>query len=379
MTKKIIDYIKLRDYDRPTLIIDVDQVEENYRRFKKGMPHAHVHYAIKANPHPYILERLVSIGCKFDCASIGEIKDCLDAGANPADISFGNTIKRWQDIKDAYELGIRLFAADSRQELDKISLYAPNSEVFIRIIIHSTEAEWPLSRKFGCSSSKVLPLMDYAVEKELIPVGISFHVGSQTRHPHMWHDSLDAVSHVWHQCKDAGHNLTVLNIGGGFPAQYPNSDITEIEEYGASVSAAIKERFGDVEYIMAEPGRGLVGNTGCIVAEVLLVSKKHDEDPVRWVYLNIGRFHGLAETEKEAIKYQITRINDLDQESEGSECILAGPTCDSADILYEDHKMIFPNDLKWGDKVIIHNCGAYTTTYSSVNFNGIPPLRVIAI
>lgn len=369
-------YILDQTFDRPTLVIDVDRVEENYHQLKSGMPDAHIHYAVKANPHPAILERLVKLGCRFDAASIGEIDLCLDAGAAPDHISFGNTVKRPQDIMDAYSQGIRLYAADSRQELAKIAEYAPGSNVFIRVLMRSTEAEWPLSRKFGCSSSKVVPLMEYAQSIGLHPVGLSFHVGSQTRHPHMWDDSLDSVAAIWHNAVEAGFDLSLLNIGGGFPAYY-GVDITQPKEYGAAIMQSVKDRFGNVPYIMAEPGRGLVGDAGAIAAEVLLVSHKHDDDPVRWVYLNIGRFHGLAETEAEAIKYQFVTPDCASTET--GPCIVAGPTCDSADVMYETYQLEFPDDLAWGQRIIIKNCGAYTSTYSSVAFNGFPPLAVVTI
>ena len=373
---RLVSHAQTNKFDRPTLLIDVDQVEENYNQLKAGMPSAHIHYAVKANPHPEILKRLVSLGCRFDAASIGEIDMCLAAGADPAHISFGNTVKRVQDVKDAYAKGISLFAADASEELAKISEHAPKSNVFIRVLMRSTEAEWPLSRKFGCSSSMVIPLMHEAQELELNPVGLSFHVGSQTRHPHMWYDSLDSVAAIWHNAIEEGFTLNLLNIGGGFPAYY-GVDITEPEEYGERILEAVKDRFGEVDYIMAEPGRGLVGSAGCIAAEVLLVSRKHEEDPVRWVYLNIGRFHGLAETEAEAIKYQF--LTPDSDSTNLSPCILAGPTCDSADVMYEEHKVNLPNDLTYGDRFIILNCGAYTSTYSTVAFNGFPPLRVEVI
>jgi ornithine decarboxylase len=373
---RLISYIEKNEFSRPTLLLDVDKVESNYLQLKAGMPGAHIHYAVKANPHPDILARLVSLGCRFDAASIGEIDLCLEAGAEPSHISFGNTVKRVQDIIEAYAKGISLFAADAEEELTKISMYAPGSSVFIRVLMYSTEAEWPLSRKFGCSSSMVIPLMHEARELGLNPVGLSFHVGSQTRHPHMWYDSLDSVAAIWHNALEEGFDLSLLNIGGGFPAYY-GVDITEPVEYGRSIMTALQERFGNVEYIMAEPGRGLVGSAGAIAAETLLVSRKHAEDPVRWVYLNIGRFHGLAETEAEAIKYQF--LTPDCESNETSPCIVAGPTCDSADVMYETHKVEFPLDLTFGDRVIILNCGAYTSTYSTVAFNGFPPLRVEVI
>ena len=132
---KIIKHINSNTFERPTLVIDIKQVEENYNQLKAGMEKAHIHYAVKANPHPKVLKRLVKLGCRFDAASIGEIKLCLDAGAKPEHISFGNTVKRWQDIEFAYARGIDLFAADAEEELEKIARHAPNSRVFIRVLI----------------------------------------------------------------------------------------------------------------------------------------------------------------------------------------------------------------------------------------------------
>lgn len=373
---KLENYIRTNDFERPTLILDIDQVEKNYRALKRGMPKANIHYAVKANPHPTILKKLVKLGCRFDAASMGEIKMCLDAGAKPEHISFGNTIKRTQDIEFAYKNGIDLFSADAEEELEKIARLAPGSKVFIRILISSAEAEWPLSRKFGCSSSYVIPLLDYAKGLDLQPVGLSFHVGSQTKHPYMWYDCLDSVAAIWQNARDEGHNLYLLNIGGGFPAYY-GVDITDPEDYGVDLMHAIVERFDGVDYIMAEPGRGLVGSAGAMAAEVLLVSRKTPGDHIRWVFLNVGRFSGLAEVEGEAIKYQFVVTGKEDEET--SECIIAGPTCDSADILYEKNKVALPINLAAGDKIIVKTCGAYTSTYSTVAFNGFPPLEVVVL
>jgi ornithine decarboxylase len=138
----------------------------------------------------------------------------------------------------------------------------------------------------------------------------------------------------------------------------------------------VTERFGDVPRLMAEPGRGLVAEAGMIVAEVVLTSRKSDRDMHRWVYLSIGRFSGLAETEGEAIRYQF--VTPRDGEPTGP-CIVAGPSCDSADVLYEKRPMNLPLSLRSGDRVLIRNTGAYTSTYSTVAFNGFPPLDVVAI
>jgi ornithine decarboxylase len=373
---KLESYIRAHAFDVPTLVLDIDKVESNYQELRAGMPTAHIHYAVKANPHPDILSRLVKLGCKFDAASTQEIKMCLDAGAKPSDISYGNTIKRAQDIAWAWHNGIKLFSADSEEELHKLSQHAPGCQVFIRLLVSSAEAEWPLSRKFGCSTSYAIPLLDLARALGLDPVGLSFHVGSQTKHPYMWYDCLDTVAAIWHDARAEGHDLWLLNIGGGFPAYY-GVDITDSRTYGAILMAEVEQRFEGVEYIMAEPGRGMTGSAGALSAECVLVSRKTPGDPVRWVYLNVGRFSGLAEAEGESIKYQFTV---LDKESEPtSPCIVAGPTCDSADVLYERNKVDFPVSLTSGDRVIIWTCGAYTSTYSTIAFNGFPPLQVVAI
>jgi len=373
---KLEQYIRANEFEVPTLVLDIDQVEANYAELKAGMPTAHIHYAVKANPHPAILNRLVKLGCRFDAASTQEIQMCLDAGAAPADISYGNTIKRVQDIAWAWMQGIKLYSADSEEELHKLSKHAPGCQVFIRLLVSSAEAEWPLSRKFGCSTSYAIPLLNHAKSLGLEAVGLSFHVGSQTKHPYMWYDCLDTVAAIWHDAREEGHKLWLLNIGGGFPAYY-GVDITDSRTYGTILMDEVEQRFEGVTYIMAEPGRGMTGSAGAIAAECVLVSRKTPGDPVRWVYLNVGRFSGLAEAEGESIKYQFTV---LDKESEtSSPCIVAGPTCDSADVLYERNKVDFPASLTSGDRVIIWTCGAYTSTYSTIAFNGFPPLQVVAI
>jgi ornithine decarboxylase len=362
-------------FDRPTLVIDADRVETQYHALKAGLGQAHVHYAVKANPHRAIIERLVSLGSRFDCASRGEIELCLSLGARPEDISYGNTVKRVSDIAFAHRAGVTLYAADAEEELDKIAAQAPGAGVYIRLLVEASQADWPLSRKFGCDGPTALRLLDYARGLGLTPRGFSFHVGSQTRRAEMWGPILDQFARLWADAKTAGHALDLLNIGGGFPAYYGEA-IDGPTDYAARVMNQVTARFGAVPYVMAEPGRGLVAEAGMIVAEVVLVSRKSDRDMHRWVYLSIGRFSGLAETEGEAIRYQFVTPRDGDAMGP---CILAGPSCDSADVLYEKRPVQLPLTLQAGDRVLIRNTGAYTSTYSSVCFNGFPPLDVVAI
>lgn len=362
-------------FDRPTLVVDTGAVADRYAALARGLGDARIHYAVKANPAPEIIARLVALGSGFDAASRAEIALCLEQGAAPERMSFGNTVKRASDIAYAHGCGIRLFAADSEEELDKIAARAPGARVYIRLIVETSPADWPLTRKFGCAHGKVVDLFRHASARGLEPVGLSFHVGSQTRRASMWAGVLDEIADSWRGLQDAGYAPTLLNIGGGFPAFY-GEEVEGPASYGAEIRRLIAARFPDVPQIMAEPGRGLVAEAGAIAAEVLLVSRKSDTDLHRWVYLDIGKFSGLAETMDEAIRYQF--LTERDGEALGP-CILAGPSCDSADVLYEKRPVFLPQSLRAGDRVIIRNCGAYTSTYASVGFNGFPPLDVVVI
>lgn len=361
-------------FERPTLIIDTDMVAQRYAALAQGLGRAQIHYAVKANPDPRILQRLVLAGSGFDAASRPEIEACLAAGAAVGQISFGNTIKRASDIAWAAEQGITLFAADAEEELRKIAQHAPGARVYIRVIVETTQADWPLTRKFGTSAAQVPVLFDLAQALGLRPVGLSFHVGSQTRRAAMWTPVLDQMAEVWRDLKTR-HDPELLNIGGGFPA-FHGAPVDAPADYAAEVISMIEARFGPVPQIMAEPGRGLVAEAGCIAAEVLLVARKDPGDLHRWVYLDIGKFSGLAETMDEAIRYAFLTERDADRHGP---CVLAGPSCDSADVLYEHRPVDLPLTLQAGDRIVIRNCGAYTSTYASVGFNGFPPLDVVVI
>lgn len=360
---------------RPTLVVDLDRVARNYRALAAGLGGARIHYAVKANPEPAVLRRLVACGSSFDAASRGEIEDCLAAGATPDRISFGNTVKRAGDIAFAHAMGIDLFAADAPEELEKIAANAPGARVFIRLAVDNSAADWPLSRKFGAHPESAIELMRLAACLGLRPAGISFHVGSQTRQAAMWRPVLTEAAGIWLAARAEGFDLDLLNIGGGFPAFY-GEPVQEAAAYGAEVMGMVGALFGRPAHVMAEPGRGLVAEAGVIGAEVLLVAHRRPEDIARWVYLDIGKFSGLAETIDEAIRYQFETTADGGQTGP---CILAGPSCDSADVLYEKRPVQLPLALKAGDRVRIRAAGAYTSSYASVGFNGFPPLDVVCI
>jgi ornithine decarboxylase len=381
MTERIRDFLRNRREDGPCLVVDLDVVRDNYTKFSRALPNTRVFYAVKANPAPEILRLLTLLGSCFDAASVAEIEMVLAAGATADRISFGNTIKKERDIVRALELGVRLFAVDCEAEVDKVvraakAAKADEVKVFCRILSDCAGAEWPLSRKFGCAPEMAVDVLEHAHRHKLEAYGVSFHVGSQQRNTKAWDVALASASAVFRECAERGIHLSMVNLGGGFPTKYLKS-IPAVEAYGEAIFRALTKHFGNrIPETIIEPGRGMVGNAGIIEAEVVLVSKKSENDDVRWVYLDIGKFGGLAETMDESIRYPVRTPRDGD---ELAPCVLAGPTCDSADVMYEKQPYALPISLEIGDKVLIEGTGAYTATYSSVAFNGFKPLRTYHI
>lgn len=376
ISPRIRGFLADRRPDEPCLVIDLDRVRRNYDAFRRAMPESAVYYAVKANPHPEILRLLATAGSSFDCASVAEIGMALDAGATPDRISYGNTIKKERDIGRAHELGVRLFAVDCAAEVDKIARAAPGAKVFCRVLTSGEGAEWPLSRKFGCDPDMAVEVLERACRLGLDPVGVSFHVGSQQTRTGAWDEALAASAGIFRELDQRGIRLSMVNLGGGFPTRYL-SQVPELDHYGQAIYAAVRRLFGNrIPDTVIEPGRGMVGDCGVIRAEVVLVSQKSAEDPLRWVYLDIGKFGGLAETMDEAIRYSILTDRDSDAKVP---CVVAGPTCDSADVLYEKTPYHLPETLVPGDEVFIEGTGAYTSTYASVAFNGFEPLRTYVV
>ena len=375
MTQKVARFLAAHRPATPCLVMDVDRVESNFRTLHAALPLARIYYAVKANPAGPVLARLVGLGSSFDAASAEEVDACLDAGASPDRISFGNTIKKISAIRQAHAAGVTMFAFDSDEELDKLAAHAPGARVYCRILVENGGADWPLSRKFGTSVEHARTLMVRAGTLGLDPFGLSFHVGSQQTDTTSYEAAIGQVAMLFTDLKDAGVNLRMCNLGGGFPTSY-RDDVPGIDRFGQAIMGAMTRHFGNaLPEMVIEPGRFLVADAGVVSAEVVLVSRRgHPEggtDPVRWVYLDIGRFGGLAETEGEAIKYRIR--TDHDGTETGPVCI-AGPTCDGADILYERANYRLPMALACGDRVSLMSTGAYVSTYASQGFNGFAPL-----
>ncbi|WP_349571525.1 type III PLP-dependent enzyme [Azotobacter salinestris] len=383
MSIKIEDYYPPATFQRmkafadkqetPFVVIDTETISNAYDELGNCFPFARIYYAVKANPAVEIIRLLRDKGSNFDIASIYELDKVLAEGVGAERISYGNTIKKSRDIRYFYEKGVRLFATDSEADLRNIAKAAPGSKIYVRILTEgSTTADWPLSRKFGCQPDMALDLLILARQLGLVPYGVSFHVGSQQRDIDVWDAVIAKVKVIFERLKEEdGISLQMINMGGGFPANYITKT-NSLQTYAEEIIRFLKEDFGEeLPEIILEPGRSLIANAGILVSEVVLVSRKSRTAVERWVYTDVGKFSGLIETMDEAIKYPIW----TEKKGEMEEVVIAGPTCDSADIMYENYKYGLPLNLASGDRLYWLSTGAYTTSYSAVEFNGFPPLK----
>ncbi|MGA3402385.1 MAG: type III PLP-dependent enzyme [Acetobacteraceae bacterium] len=360
----------------PCVIVDLETVRQRYGALRALLPGARLYYAVKANPAVPVIAALDGLDIGFDLASSGEIERCRMLGIAPERFCFGNTVKRECDIARAYARGIDLYAFDSLAELEKLARAAPGARVFCRLSVHGRGAEWPLTRKFGCSLHLAGELLVRAKLLGLRPIGVSFHVGSQQTDPDQWAIAIGHASGVFRSCQRQGVALELLNVGGGLPAHY-RAPVPPLARYAETITAAVARHFaGSPPLLMVEPGRYLVGDAGILRSTVLLIARHGNHDPRRWVYLDAGRYNGLAETQGESIHYRIRTPRDG---GAAEPVVLAGPTCDSTDIIYDRANYALPVDLAIGDVIDFLAAGAYTASYASVEFNGFPPLATYCI
>ncbi|MFY1693542.1 type III PLP-dependent enzyme [Plantactinospora sp. WMMB782] len=355
--------------------MDTDLVVQRADLFKSLFPATDIRYAVKANPAPPVLRALVSAGVGFDVASVAELELCLSCDAQPADIVFSNPIKKVSAIAAAHKLGVTHFTSDSISDVENLAQFAPRSEVSIRMVASGSGAVGPFGNKFGCGPAETVEAVLRAVEVGLRP-GIAFHVGSQQNDIDAWRECIVAAAEVSRAVESSGVTIGRLNIGGGFPVSYDRACL-ELVDIARLVHTLVADLFTVRPQVMVEPGRYLVAPAGIVEAEVVLVSRRPAGTDLRWVFLDVGRYNGLPEVENEAIKYPLSLVRAHSAPTE--EVILSGPTCDGDDILYQNARYRLPLDLGPGDRIRIHNTGAYTASYSSVGFNGIPPLQVICV
>lgn len=359
--------------ETPHVIVDKELIRTYFKNMKQACNFADIYFALKACPMDEVAKMLVEEGSNFDIASRYELDQILALGASPEKVFYGNTIKKEKDIEYFYSKGVRTFASDCENDIRKIAKVAKGSNVYFRLLLpETTSADWPLSKKFGTSEDIVLDLIPLAKELGLNPIGVSFHVGSQQKDLNVWDIALSMAARIFAK---SPVKLSFIDMGGGFPAHY-QYQVKTVVEYAQIIKSFIDKYFPtEKPRFVMEPGRSLAGDSGVLAATVIEVEKKHKDDNFRWVYLDAGKFNGLVETIDESIKYPVICSNDMGCKKATGPCVLAGPTCDSLDIMYENEKYLLPLDLKAGDRIYFLATGAYTTSYASVNFNGFPPIK----
>ena len=346
-------------YTSPFLLIDTELVRAKYRRFHAAMPRVHAHYAVKANPDPRVIRALADEGAGFEIASIAELDLLLSLGIAASAVHYSNPIKSRDYIAYAAGKGVEWFALDSVEELRKIVSVKPDAKLYLRIDTPNIGSDWPLSGKFGVQLREAGAILDTAAELGADLCGVTFHVGSQCRNAENWRVAIDNSKKIFRKMRLKGLRPRLLNIGGGFPVRL-TKPIPSVETIGEIVNECIADLPDDVR-VMAEPGRYLVSDAAYFVCRVIGTLTRGGQ---RWVYLDTGMFGGLLES-TQGLQYELR----TDRGGKRVPWHVAGPTCDSVDVLLQDHML--PEDLADGDFIYIPNAGAYTTAYAS-NFNGFP-------
>jgi ornithine decarboxylase len=347
----------------PFLLMDLDIVVRQLERFRSLLPGVTVHYAMKCNPDPRLLERLMAAGASFEIASLTELQTLSTIGAPVRDVIFSNPVKAPEHMRGAFEAGVRRFAFDSVTELEKLARHAPGSSVYVRLRTLDINSVVPSEGKFGVDPEHAAELMLHARALDLIPLGIGFHVGSQMLDPYSWTVAIMQTADLMRRLDVIGIHIDMLDLGGGFPACYEHEtpDLSAITD---AIQIALAEHLPyPVPNIVIEPGRGLVADAGLMVATIIGTATRAGK---QWVHLDIGAFNGMMESleTRNELRYPMT---DSKSSPQLASYHVTGPTCDSQDTLLFDVNL--SKGLSPGDRIYIHTAGAYTTSYAST-FNG---------
>ncbi|GAA1345803.1 type III PLP-dependent enzyme [Streptomyces sanglieri] len=367
------------------IIYDLDGIGRQYAALCAELPGAAIRFAMKACPVDEVLDHLARLGSGFDAASPQEIVQALRTGVAPELIHYGNTVKSDRNIAEAYRLGVRDFATDSREDVAAIAEHAPGSRVFCRIATTGDGALWGLSHKFGCSPEDALRVLGSARAAGLVPSGLSVHVGSQQMTAEAWGEAIETLAALLETLNWHGIVPDRINLGGGLPAlsvldrrgrplEPPLDKMLTVIREGVERLRAVNA--APLDFLL-EPGRHLVADHGAIRAHVARLTSRHRLDGIRedWLYLSCGKFNGLYEMDQ--LQYRLefpTRPG-----GQFVNAVVAGPTCDSDDAYAQDGMVRVPCTIASGDPVWVHSCGAYAAAYTTQGFNGFAPLPYTCI
>jgi ornithine decarboxylase len=358
----------VKEFGSPLLIIDCQRVREQYRKLHKALPGVDLHYALKPLPHPSVVETIVELGGWLDLATTGEAQLVAQLGVDPARCIHTHPIKRDIDIRNALHLGVKIFVADNPDEVRKFEGYKDQCELLLRVSFRSPGAVVDLSRKFGCDPEDLLELARLA-RKLGIPVrGLSFHVGSQAGDPSKHVEAIEVCAKLMAKArKEKLGVFDTLDIGGGYPIEY-GQKVADIGRFCAPIRAALAKLPARIR-VIAEPGRYICGPAAIGVASVMGRAKREGH---WWYYLDDGLYGSYSGQLFDHAKYP---VESLKQSEEKFPSVLAGPTCDSIDVIAEN--LMLPQ-LKAGDLIVGRAMGAYTWASAS-EFNFFPKATVVSV
>jgi len=359
----------------PLFIVSGEKIRSNYRLLDRGLPAVDLFYAVKANPHPGILEILAAEGAGFDVASRGEIMAAVAAGANPRqDLIFADTVKDPRQIAHAFSIGLDDFTFDNSSELTQIARHAPGANVHLRLVVSNKGSVAHLSDKFGAPPEQAVPLLLEARERGLLPRGVSFHVGSQCLDPRRYEEAFAACRRVFDEAARQGLELEMIDIGGGFPVRYIDEQI-DLEEICRTIDGAYRSLFDRKVKLAAEPGRAIVGDAVILVTKVISESVR---DGRNWLYFDDGTYGSFLEV----LLYRQQFPLRTSTEGPVTPYILAGPTCDSIDVFSRDAagriRPVALPEMHLDDLLIAGSMGAYTFS-EATRFNGFEPPEFVFI
>ncbi|HTZ17487.1 MAG TPA: type III PLP-dependent enzyme [Dissulfurispiraceae bacterium] len=363
---KVIKYIAMSDEQPPYLLMDREMIKEKVSLIGSNIRNSRVFYAVKANPDIEVCRMLAELGIGFEIASEGELRILAQLGVASERIITSNPIKTFRFLEEAVGYGIKYFAFDSRAEVDKLSRYAPDANVYVRLTVPNEGSEWPLSKKFGVEIEEAATLLTYARDKRLNPVGITFHVGSQCNNPYNWQHAVDKARELWDMAEADGIKLRMLDIGGGYPIRY-TKNVVDIPTIENRTDKVLRKKFSQDVEIFIEPGRAVVGDAGVFVGTVIGKAHRGNED---WLYIDVGVFNGLMESVG-GIKYNYI----VGSRGEEKTWTVSGPSCDSFDVIDKEAWFAEP---EVGNRILIPSAGAYTISYAS-EFNGFSIPKTILI
>ena len=342
----------------PFMVVSVEKIAENYRFMRQHMPRVGIYYAIKANPDKAILETLAKMGSCFDVASAGEI-ECLSQLGVPGDkMIYANPVKSPKGLTTAAKRGVRRFTFDDESEIPKMAQYYPGADVLVRISVRNNKAKIDLNTKFGTAPEKALPMLQMAKKQGLNPIGICFHVGSQSLSTAAYEEALLVTRKLFDEAEALGMHLTDLDIGGGFPVPDSEGLKLDLANMMESINYQVDRLFPDTA-VWAEPGRYICGTAVNLVASVI-GTKKDRKQP--WYIIDESIYGALSGIIYDHWEYPVECFG-----KGAKECaVIGGPSCDGIDVLYRDINI---RGMEIGDKILVSNIGAYSTV-SATRFNG---------